>query len=156
MPHALTTQQWEQHVIYDPPYSPDLSPPDYFAFQKLKMELEGDQYATIRDIQTSVMTKLKTIPITDFLRAMHQLEDHANQCTAVNGNYFEYKKNLFRIFWWFSKHSFKTYKMHCVLSFFLGVFTYKIIHVPQFRYPNFSKSIHNFSKVVLNFIFQFS
>ncbi len=42
------------------------------------MELKGDQYATISDIQTSVTTKLKTIPITDFLRAMHQLEDHSN------------------------------------------------------------------------------
>ncbi len=70
-------------------YSPDLSPPDYFAFPKLKMELKGDQYATICDIQTSVPTKLKTIPIIDFLRAMHRLEDHANQCIAVNGDYFE-------------------------------------------------------------------
>ncbi len=50
-----------------PPYSPDLSPPNYFAFPKLKIELKGDGYATISDIQTSVMTKLKTIPTTDFL-----------------------------------------------------------------------------------------
>ncbi len=53
------------------------------------MELKGDRYATISNIQTAVTTKLKTIPITDFLRAMHQLEDHANQCIAVNGDYFE-------------------------------------------------------------------
>ncbi len=70
-------------------HSPDLSPPDYFAFPRLKMELKGDLYATISDIQASVTMKLKTIPITDFLRAMHRLEDHANQCIAVNGNYFE-------------------------------------------------------------------
>ncbi len=74
------------------PYSPDLSPPNYFAFPKLKMELKEGQYATISDIQTSVTTKLKTIPITDFSRVMHQLEDRANQCIAVNSDYFELKK----------------------------------------------------------------
>ncbi len=72
-----------------PLYSPDLSLPDYFTFPKLKMELKGGQYATINDIQTSVMTKLKTIPIIDFSRAMHRLEDCTNQCIAVNGDYFE-------------------------------------------------------------------
>ncbi len=49
------------------------------------MELKGDRYATISDIQTFVMTKLKTITITDFLRAMHQLENRTNQSIAVTG-----------------------------------------------------------------------
>ncbi len=66
VPHALTAEQWEQRVVHVkdltiPPYSPDLSPPDYFAFPKLKMKLKGDLYATISDIQTSVMAKLRTI-----------------------------------------------------------------------------------------------
>ncbi len=52
----------------------------------LKIKLKGDQNATISDIQTSVTTKLKTIPITDFLRVMQWLEDRANQCIAVNGD----------------------------------------------------------------------
>ncbi len=68
-----------------------MSPPDYFAFPKLKMELKRDRYATTSDIQTSVTTKLKAISITDFSQAMHRLEDRANQCIAVNGDYFEYK-----------------------------------------------------------------
>ncbi len=93
MPHALTAEQWEPRVVHIKDltisYSPDLSPPDYFAFPKLKMELKVDQYATISNIQTCVMTKLKTIPITDFSQAMHRLEDCANQCIAVNGDYFE-------------------------------------------------------------------
>ncbi len=71
------------------PYSPDLSPPDYFAFPKLKMELKGHQYATISGIQPSVTAKLKTIPITDFSRAMHRLEDHTNQYIAINSDYFK-------------------------------------------------------------------
>ncbi len=94
LPHVLTAEQWEQGIVYTKdlthsPYSPDSSPPDYFAFPKLKMELKGDRYATISDIQTSVTTKLKTISLTDFSTAMHQLEDRANQCIAVNGDYIE-------------------------------------------------------------------
>ncbi len=54
-------------------YSPNSSPSDYFAFPKLKMELKGDRYATISNIPTSVTTKLKTIPITDLLCAMHRV-----------------------------------------------------------------------------------
>ncbi len=73
--HALTAEQREQYIVHAKdltiPYSPDLGLPDYFVFPKLKIELKRDQYATISDIQTSVMTKLKTIPITDFLQAMH-------------------------------------------------------------------------------------
>ncbi len=60
-----------------------------FCISEVENGVEGDRYATISDIQTSVMTKLKTIPITDFSRAMHQLEDCANPCIAVNGDYFE-------------------------------------------------------------------
>ncbi len=71
------------------PYSLDLSLPNHFALPKLKMELKRDQYETISDIQISVTTKLKTIPITDFLRGMHPLEDRANQCIAVNGDCVE-------------------------------------------------------------------
>ncbi len=64
-------------------YSPNLSLSNYF------VELKGDWYATIRDIQTSVTMKLKTIPIYDFSWVMHHLEDCDNQCIAFNGDYFE-------------------------------------------------------------------
>ncbi len=74
----MGTPRCSRKRLNHPPYSPDLSPPNYFAFPKLKMELKGGRYATISDIQTYVKTKLKTIPITDFLRAMHWLEDCTN------------------------------------------------------------------------------
>ncbi len=85
----MGTAHCSHKKLNHPLYSPDLSPLDYFTFPKLKMELKGHRYVTISNIQTSVTMKLKTIPITDFLRAMHQLEGSANQCIAVNGDYFE-------------------------------------------------------------------
>ncbi len=72
-----------------PPYLPDLSPADYFAFPKLKLELKGDQYASMEDIQKSVTAKLKAFPISDFARTMKRLEDCTNECNRVSGDYFE-------------------------------------------------------------------
>ncbi len=71
------------------PYSLDLSPPDYFAFSKLKLELKGGHYASIEDIRKSVTAKLKAFPISDFARAMKRLEDCANERIRVSGDYFE-------------------------------------------------------------------
>jgi hypothetical protein len=36
-----------------PPYSPDLSPPDYFQFPKLKMKLKELHFADVAEIQES-------------------------------------------------------------------------------------------------------
>jgi hypothetical protein len=37
-----------------PPYSPDLSPPGYFLFPKLKMKLKGLHFADVAEIQEVV------------------------------------------------------------------------------------------------------
>jgi hypothetical protein len=41
-----------------PPYSPHLSPPDYFLF-KLKMKLQGLHFADVAEIQEAVTDKKK-------------------------------------------------------------------------------------------------
>jgi len=41
-------------TFYHPLYSPDLSPPDYFLFPKLKMNLKGLHFAVVADIQKAV------------------------------------------------------------------------------------------------------
>jgi hypothetical protein len=45
-----------------PPYSPDLSPPDYFLFPKLKMKLKGLLFADVAEIQEAVTDELKKGP----------------------------------------------------------------------------------------------
>jgi hypothetical protein len=37
-----------------PSYSPDFTPPDYFLFPKLKMQLKGLQFAGVAEIQEAV------------------------------------------------------------------------------------------------------
>jgi len=44
-----------------PPYPPDISPPDYFLFAKLKMKLKGLHFADVAEIQGTVTDELKKV-----------------------------------------------------------------------------------------------
>jgi hypothetical protein len=44
-----------------PPYYPDLSPPDYLMFPKLKMKLKGLHFADVAEIQEAVTDELKKV-----------------------------------------------------------------------------------------------
>jgi hypothetical protein len=46
-------------ILHHLPYSPDLSPPDYSLFLKLKMKLKGLHFAEGTEIQESVIDELK-------------------------------------------------------------------------------------------------
>ena len=76
-------------TLNHPPYSPDLSPPDYFLFLKVKMQLKGARFDTIEEIQKAVTDQLNKIPAEDFSKAMKKLETHVNLCIPSNGSYFE-------------------------------------------------------------------
>jgi histone-lysine N-methyltransferase SETMAR len=49
-------------ILYHHPYSPDLSPPDYFLFPKLIMKLKGFHFADVAEIQEDVTDELKEGP----------------------------------------------------------------------------------------------
>ncbi|GFV59328.1 uncharacterized protein TNCV_2340691 [Trichonephila clavipes] len=67
-------------VAPQPPYSPDLSPCDFFLFPKLKNPLKGHHFGTLENIQTAVSDQLKAIPISEF----HQChEEERNVSSAV-------------------------------------------------------------------------
>ena len=71
------------------PYSPDFSPPDYFLFPKVKLQLKGARFDTIEEIQKAVTDQLNKITAEDFSNAMKKLETRANLCITSNGSYFE-------------------------------------------------------------------
>ena len=51
-----------------PPYSPDLSPLDYFLFPNLKMKLKGLPFADVAEIQEAVTDELKKVQKTGIFR----------------------------------------------------------------------------------------
>lgn len=76
-------------VINHPPYSPDLSPCDYFLFPKLKIAMKGSFHEDVAAIQASVTQVLKDIPKDEFKKSMLALVNRARRCIDCNGTYFE-------------------------------------------------------------------
>jgi hypothetical protein len=66
-----------------------LSPPDYFLFPKVKLQLKGARFDTIEGIQKAGTDQLKKISAEDFSNTMKKLETRANLCITSNGSYFE-------------------------------------------------------------------
>jgi hypothetical protein len=59
--------------LFHPPYSPDLSPPDYFLFPKLKMKLKGFHFADVAEIQVTVTDEFKKVQKEEFSTAYQKL-----------------------------------------------------------------------------------
>jgi hypothetical protein len=72
-----------------PPYSPDLSLPDYFLFPKLKMKLKGLHFADVAEIQETVTDELQKVHKEEFSAAFQKLFDLAKACIYASGAYFE-------------------------------------------------------------------
>jgi transposase len=53
-------------TLYRPPCSPDLSPPNYFLFPKLKKKLNGLNLADVAEIQEAVADELKEVQKEEF------------------------------------------------------------------------------------------
>jgi len=76
-------------VLHHPPYSPDLSPCDYFLFPKLKLPLKWRLFEDVQDVQAAVTSSLRAIPQEDVQRSFQALLDRATRCIGAEGTYFE-------------------------------------------------------------------
>ena len=71
------------------PYSPDLSPCDFFLFSWLKNHLKGRHFGTLTNIQKSVTDELKGIPAEAFQHCYEQWKQRLRRCVAAQGNYLK-------------------------------------------------------------------
>ena len=53
-------------VVPQPPYSPDLSPADFFLFPKLKSSLKGRRFQAVEEIEENLIMDLRAIPQNTF------------------------------------------------------------------------------------------
>ncbi|MCU7801502.1 MAG: transposase [gamma proteobacterium symbiont of Lucinoma myriamae] len=72
-----------------PPYSPDLSPCDFFLFPRLKKMLSGRGYTTKSSLGSAIFQFLQSIPVADYAAAFRQWISRLEKCVSVNGEYFE-------------------------------------------------------------------
>jgi len=81
-----------KHQTYDviqPPYSPDLTPADFFLFPKLKTSLKGHCFQTIEKIHENVIRELGSTTESVFQEAFQQWKKRWEQCIAITVDYFE-------------------------------------------------------------------
>ncbi|GFX62866.1 putative transposase [Trichonephila clavipes] len=75
-------------VAPQPPYSPDLSPCDFFLFPKLKNHLKGHHFGTLENIQTAVTDQLKAIPICEFHQCYEEWKKRVQRLQKYKMSFF--------------------------------------------------------------------
>ena len=76
-------------VLNHPPYSPDLSPCDFFLFPRLKKMLSGNKYTSRSSLGNAIYQCLQQIPKEDYLPAFRYWVKRLQKCVSVKGEYFE-------------------------------------------------------------------
>ena len=75
-------------ILNHPPYSPDLSPCDFFLFPRLKKMLSGNKYTSRSSLRSAIYQCFQQIPKEDYLSAFRDwVKGYKN--VSVKGEYFE-------------------------------------------------------------------
>ena len=72
-------------TVPQPPYSPDLSPYDFWLFPKLR----GCRYEIIEEMKEAVMKVIDMLTQEDFDGASQKLLEVYNKCIAAGGDNFK-------------------------------------------------------------------
>ena len=76
-------------TIPQPPYSPDVAPPDFFLFPRLKGPMKGKHFESIEGIQAACTAALKDIPEEAYSGAFDAWKTRWSRCVNAGGAYFE-------------------------------------------------------------------
>ncbi|CAF1403876.1 unnamed protein product [Rotaria sp. Silwood1] len=81
----------ENHVEQypNPPYSPDLSPCDFFLFPKLKKQLRGIRFNDDNEMLTALEQAIDSLTKEDFKNCFEDWFIRMHKCIDANGQYFE-------------------------------------------------------------------
>jgi histone-lysine N-methyltransferase SETMAR len=92
-PHtALITKekiaQFGWTVMPHPPYSPDLAPTDYKAFQSLQNWLNGKNFETDEEVKASIQNWIDSKTVAFWVKGIAALPGRWTRVIEYEGNYF--------------------------------------------------------------------
>ncbi len=87
---TLDFLQWPQ--LKHPPYSPDLSPCDFFLFPLLKRKLRGHNFRNIPALKEEILNQIAAVTALQWRRCFKQWIERCRKCLAFRGEYFEGRK----------------------------------------------------------------
>lgn len=76
-------------LLDHPPYSPDLSPNDFFTFPKIKDKLRGQRFQTPEAAVEAFKMAILSTPTSDFNKCFNDWFDRMEKCIKYKGEYFE-------------------------------------------------------------------
>ncbi|KAL2740930.1 hypothetical protein V1478_001071 [Vespula squamosa] len=75
--------------LQQPPYSPDISPCDYWLFPRLKRALKGNQFNNLTDLKENVTKQLMLISKYEFEESLKNWEKQWKRVVDLKGDYSE-------------------------------------------------------------------
>ncbi len=88
---TLDALEWRR--LPHPPYSPDLSPCDFFLFPLLKKRLRGRDFWSVQLLELAIRTELGNITQMQWRHCFVDWVRRCRKCIAFNGSYFEGMKH---------------------------------------------------------------
>lgn len=83
------------HVLPHPPYSPDLSPSDFYLFSAMKSAIRGKNYTNSADISTELNKWISSKDTAFFSKGIKEELPHRWQkCIDHDGDYFEHLNDI--------------------------------------------------------------
>jgi hypothetical protein len=82
-------------TLYHPPYSPDLSPPDYSLFPNLKKKLKVLHFADVAEIKEAVTDEVKKVQKEEFSAAFRKCTTTQKSVYMVMELILNFKKARF-------------------------------------------------------------
>lgn len=76
-------------VLLHPPYSPDLSPCDFYLFSRLKKASKGQRLANVDKIKEVMTRELNLVTSDDYTGCFASLVKRWRKCLEKDGDYFE-------------------------------------------------------------------
>jgi hypothetical protein len=92
MPQVQYRKFFEKYgwqVLHHPPCSPDVSPPDFDLFPKLKKPLHGKHFRSIEEVSNEVTRVIRRINNEGVLTAIQDLPKRWTAVIKYNGDYNE-------------------------------------------------------------------
>ncbi|CAH1985254.1 unnamed protein product [Acanthoscelides obtectus] len=91
-----TAQKTRQYLMEEnvelldhPPYSPDLSPSDFFTFPKIKKRLRGQRFQSPEEAVDEFKNAVLDLPANEWNRCFENWFERMQMCINLRGKYFE-------------------------------------------------------------------
>ncbi|XP_011066981.1 PREDICTED: histone-lysine N-methyltransferase SETMAR-like [Acromyrmex echinatior] len=76
-------------LVAHPPYSPDLTPSDYYLFPKFKRWFRGKRFTSNEEVIAETEAYFEGLDVSYYRKGIEMLENRYTKCIALEGNYVE-------------------------------------------------------------------